>query len=178
MFKYLGSIYVAVFSLCFIFMPIVMMFFALSAEISIATVVLALMCISCSLLWGADLIKKRGVIFSWGDFMPDGVRVKVLFNDPFVLHYDECNSCGIAYYRHAFLNNRKSALGTNKYYIFLSAEPFDENYRTQINYWMPSNKRIKIGFDIEVYDYLSKWLPSQQADQLTSDYKKYMDSCL
>jgi hypothetical protein len=171
--KHLGSGYAAILTPFFIVFPIVFAIIALSSEISAATVFLSVLCVSCCVLWGHFFWKRRNILYAWGTFRENDVYVKMLFDKSFSLSYDKCRSCGIAFYRHTFLNVRKSALGSELFYIFLSVDFFDEKYRNQINLWAPSKSRIKVRFSRDLFDYLLARLPQKQADMLKRDFEKY-----
>ena len=67
--KYLGSVmtaFAAIISPCFIVGPVVFGVFILTAEISVATAFLFVMCLSCSILWSYYLWKEKNQLYSWG----------------------------------------------------------------------------------------------------------------
>ena len=176
--KYLGSkidLFSAILTPCFIVGPVLFSVAAFRSEVSSATVLLSGLCICCSITWGYLAWNKRGYLYAWGTFGKDAVHVKVLFQNSFSLKYSECARCGIAYYRHAFLNNRDSKLGSNVYYIFLSADLFDEKYRERMNLWVPTAKHVKAAFSKKLYDHLLSSLPEKQANMLKRDHEKYME---
>ena len=173
--KYLGSMmtaYAAIISPCFIVGPVVFGVFILTAEISVATAFLFVMCLSCSILWSYYLWKEKNQLYSWGTFKETAVYVSVPFQKPFAIEYDKCKSCGIGMYRHAFMNSQNSLLGSNVYFIFMSVDYFPEKYRTQINLWKPSQKQIKVQFSKKLYSYLLTVLPRKQAMMLKGDYER------
>ena len=174
--KYLGSTigaFGAVYCPCMIVGAIVFAITALRVEISVASVLLAVMCLSCSIIWAYFAWKNRYQFYSWGTFRCDTVDVSVFLRKEFSLSYADCKGCWIGYYRHAFMNNPNSILGSNVYFIYLSLSPFSEKYRDQINKWVPTKTRIKAPFSKALYGYLIKNLPSRQASMLQRDYKKY-----
>ena len=176
--KYLGSAFAAIVSPCFIVFPVVLMMLIIreSNNIDAATILLCIMCISGSIMWGNFVWKQRKILYVWGYFQPCAVYVKILFNKTFPIYYDQCKSCGIAYYRHAFMNNTNSILGSDLYFIYLSLDTFNEKYRNNINLWIPSQNRIKVKFNKELYEQLLLWLPQKQADMLIKDYIRYFDN--
>lgn len=118
-------------------------------------------------LWVKEIANQ---IYSWGQFSDDHVLVKTLFAKSCSIAYAKCFGCGIGYYTHGILNSQG---GTKIYYIFLSYDKFDEQYRSKINLWRPTKTRIKVGFSKELYEYLAAVLPKAQAQMLIQDYKKY-----
>ena len=177
MIKYLGSgigLMGVLFLIVMIFFPIVFAVSALSAEISFATVFLAALCFSASVICFLFLFKNRAVLMAWGVFGQNHVEVVVPFQKKYVIEYDKCRACGIGTYRHAFLNSQSSPFGTDIGFIFLSYDRFDESYRKRMNQWMPTKTRIKIKFRKDIYEYLRCTLPQRQALMLERDYKGLM----
>ena len=84
--------------------------------------------------------------------------------------YEKCSGCGIGLYTHGILNSKA---GTRMYFIYLSYDMFDERFREDINLWKPSQTRIKVQFDVKLYDYLLTVLPKKQSRMLLRDYEKY-----
>ena len=172
--KYLGAsinIYAAIVAPLLAFgLPVWFAFVALSSKISAATVFIALMCASCVIIWSIYIKQVSNQLYSWGTFDSEGVEVKTWFSKSYKLLYKECNGCGIGFYTHGVLN---SPLGTKMYYIFLSYESFDEDFRYNINLWRPSKTRIKAGFSKKLYNYLLEVLPKSQSAKLQKDYEKY-----
>ena len=169
--RYLGSkitAFAALLSPCFSVLPLLLGISALKSERSMATFFIFFICVSCCLLWGFFLWKKKNQLYSWGVFSTNCVLVSVLFQKSFSLSYDICQGCGIGSYCHSFLNS--GTIGSDINFIFLSIEPFDEKYRNQINRWQPSASRIKVVFDEELYRYLITTLPKKQALLLERDY--------
>ena len=174
--KYLGGhigVEFAIIQPCIIVGSIVFAGIFLASGIDVERIILIIICILCSILWGWDLWENRNLCYAWGNFQQDAVYVKVLFDKVFPIYYDKCKSCGIAYYRHAYMNNPKSIFGSDFYFIFLSVDMFDEKYRYQINKMAPSKTQIKVGFNKELYEHLLIWLPKKQADMLQNDYYRF-----
>lgn len=72
------------------------------------------------------------------------------------------------------MNDPQSPLGSNRFFIFLSLEPFDETFRFEINRWLPSETRIKTVYSESTYEYLMKVLPQKQAQMLEKDHAKFI----
>ena len=176
MLKYLGSkitAFSAVIAPIFICFPLLFGINALCIEISIATVVLFLGCVLCTIVWGM-LIKSTAIqLYSWGRFTSDSVQVVTGFKQSGTIMYNRCCGCGIGYYTHGILN---SQCGTKIYFIFLSYDKFDECFRSKINLWKPSSTQIKVEFSEKLYAYLLTVLPKAQSQMLIKDYKKYFSS--
>lgn len=172
---FLGSVFGAVLSPCFIIYPIIFGVLALLSEVSAATTFIFVLCLCCSILWAFFAWKNRIQLYAWGIFSDKAVRVSVLFHKDYLFTYDKCRGCGIGLYRHAFMHSQQSAFGNTRYYIFLSLEPFDEKYRNSINRWVPSDTRIKMVFREKTYKYLMSVLPQRQARMLENDHLKYIE---
>lgn len=171
--KYLGSpitAYAAIVSPLFICLPLLFGFTALSSQINEATICVFLGCILCTVIWGLWLKGNAIQLYTWGVFQRDGIRVKTLFSQSYLLQYKQCFGCGIGYYTHGILN---SPIGTKIYFIFFSYENFDEEYRSRINLWKPTKTRIKVKFSKDLYRFLMAVLPKAQSQMLSRDYKKY-----
>jgi len=171
--KYLGSYmtaYAAIVLPIFCFLPLIFAFSMLSIEINFPTVVLSLMCASCTLIWGIYGFREKNQLYSWAFFKKDRVEVNCLFSKNNTILYEECNSSGIGYYTHGVLNSKA---GTKIFFIFLSYNRFDESFRKNINLWKPSKTQIKVQFNKKLYTYLLSVLPKKQARMLLRDYEKY-----
>ncbi len=172
--KYLGSmigVYCGFAAVFLIVLGIVGGIFALSVGITVHTVILAVLFFSCTIIWFYYLWTVRNQFFSFGVFNEQSVRVSVLFSPHFELEYKQCVGCGIGYYIHGILNTN---IGSKVFFIYLSLDPFDERYRTQINLWKPSDARIKVQFSEKLYQYLMNNLPGKQAAMLQQDYNQFM----
>ena len=171
--KYLGSsitAYAAFIAPLFICLPLLFGFVALSSQVNEATICILLGGVLCTAVWGLWLKENAIQLYTWGDFLRDGVRVKTLFSKTYMFQYTRCFGCGIGYYTHGILNSK---IGTKVYFIFLSYDKFDENYRSRINLWKPTKTRIKVKFNKDLYDFLIAVLPKTQSQMLSRDYKKY-----
>ena len=174
--KYLGSwinLFVATVCPFFVIGPMIFSIIVLTSQINAATILLAVSCFACSVLW-FFYFKKFNLLlqcYSWGTFNSDNFTVKRLGTKSFTLDYSQCKCIGIAFYTHGILN---SALGSTIPYIFFSYENFDDKYRSSINLWQPSKTRIKVGFSHELYDYLISVLPPRHAGALRRDYSRYI----
>ena len=173
--RYLGLAFAAVLAPCFAILQIGFGVLALRSEVSAATVFISVLCLCCSILCADFVWKNRNQLYAWGFFSDQAVIVSVLFQKDCTISYDQCRGCGIGLYRHAFLNNQQSPLGTNRYFIFLSTEPFDEKYRYSINLWAPTDTRMKVLFREKTYQYLMSVLPPRQAGMLKRDYSRYIE---
>lgn len=172
--KYLGSkmtAYAAIIAPLFILGPLLFCVWVLCAEISEATVFLALGCVACAFVWGLYIKDKCEQLYSWGYFRDEGIRVKALFSKERTIEYNKCRSCGIGYYIHGVLNSK---IGTKVFYVFFSYDVFNESYRTNMNLWRPSQVQIKVEFSKKLYDYLMEVLPQKQSEMLHCDYEKYI----
>lgn len=179
--KYLGSIMTAYAAILIPLFGIGALIFGIVAGMSAfrkgqtgAGAFLLVLGISCFLLSIRSLRKERSQLYSWGVFGEKGVLVKTLFKTASTLEYSKCRSCGIAMYRHAFMNSQNSPLGTDMYFIFLSLLPFSEKYRAQINLWRPTPEQIKVRFSEKLYTYLLLVLPAKQNKMLMNDYEYYI----
>jgi hypothetical protein len=171
--KYLGSpidAYIALVIPIIICFPVPFAASSFSSGIDVTRVMLLFGCILCVAIWCVYLKKTVIQIYAWGYFDNNSVQVKALFTKPFSIVYAKCFGCGIGYYTHGILN---SQLGSKNYYIFLSYDRFDEQYRARINLWRPTKTRIKVKFRKELYDFLIAVLPKTQARMLEQDYKQY-----
>lgn len=172
--KYLGSPIDAFASLItplFILLPLYFAISSLSTGIDAARIMLLIGCIMCAAIWIAYLKQIGPQLYSWGLFSETSVQVKTLFTKPYYLIYTKCRGCGIGYYTHGILN---SQAGSKIFYIFLSYDNFDEQYRTRINLWKPTTARMKVRFSKEVYDFLITVLPKARAQTLEQDYRQYV----
>lgn len=171
--RYLGSkitAFAAVLTIIFVTGPLVFAIAALLSQISKATILIALGCMACSVLWGCYLYQNSTQLYAFGKFQKDGVYVKKPFAPPSIFPYSKCKSVGIGYYVHGVLNSR---VGTKVYFIYFSKDRFDEQYREHMNLWKPSAKHIKVAFDRKLYDYLRSVLPPEHVRRLQQDYQKY-----
>lgn len=172
--KYLGSkmtAYAAIIAPFFVFGPLLFGVYMLSAEVSGATVFLALGCIACTVIWGLYIKDKSNQLYSWGYFHNEGIQVKTLFSKVQTMEYKKCRGCGIGYYIHGVLN---SNAGTTVFYIFFSYDAFNESYRTNMKLWKPTQTQIKVEFSKKLNDYLIEVLPPKQSATLQRDYEKYI----
>ena len=170
--RYLGSAITAFAAFMipfFILFPVAFAILVLSVEISFATSLIFLGCISCSITFFIYLKQVNNQIYTWGYFSSNNVEIKTLFSKGYTINYSSCKACGIALYTHGFLNS----VGSNKFFIFLSYNRFDEKYRYKINLWKPSRTQIKVEFDTNLYNYLLTVLPDKQVRMLVNDYEKY-----
>lgn len=159
--------------MAFVLIPLSIAIIILNTAISMATVFLALMLLSCSVTWTLYCFHKKVLLFTWAVFKPNCIVVKGLFQKEHTIAYTNCKACGIAYYRHAFMNSKNSLLGINACYFYFSCEPFDDRYRFCINLWMPSETRIKVKFNKKLYNYLTEHLPEDQKTMVHNDYEQY-----
>ena len=171
--KYLGSsidAYAAIIAPLAIFLPLLFGMNSLRTGVDAARIIILTGCILCATIWGVYLKQIHIQLYTWGRFSDKSVQVKPFFAKPYFIEYTKCFGCGIGYYTHGFLNPQ---VGIRIYYIFLSYDEFDEQYRTTINLWRPTKTRIKVKFSKELYDFLLAVLPRTQARALKQDYKKY-----
>lgn len=168
--KYLGSTisaYVAVICPLAVVGPLFFAIAALCSEISGATVFLSCMCCGCSVIWFVFIKKEALQLYAWGTFEQTCVRIHSPFTSEIILDYDKCKDMGIGCYTHGVLNSR---IGSKIYFIYLSYDSFEEKYREKINLWKPNKRRIKVQFNIKLYEYLLSVLPKKQALMLQEDY--------
>lgn len=171
--KYLGSkitAFAAIVALLFLFCPLLLGVCTLRAEISGSTVFLMFGGIACAFVWGLYVKNIRNQLYSWGYFTSDSVQIMTCFSKRTTMVYERCKGCGIGFYTHGILNSKA---GTKIYFLYLSYDVFDERFRENINLWKPSQSRIKVQFDAELFDYLLAVLPKKQSQMLLRDYKKY-----
>ena len=172
--KYLGSqidMFAAITAPLFICLPLPFAISAFSSGVDVARIVLLIGCALCSAIWGLYLKQIRFQIYSYGRFLDKTVKVKTLFSGVYCIEYSRCFGCGIGFYTHGFLNKQ---IGIKIYYIFLSYDQFDEQYRSRINLWRPTKTRIKVKFSKELYNYLIAVLPKTQSRALKQDYARYI----
>ena len=171
--KYLGSrvtAFVAIIVPVFVIAPIILSVIVLCAKTSTETFLIATGGMFCSVIWGIYLGRIANQLYSWGQFETLCVCTRALFTKTNIIYYEKCKSCGIGFYIHGILNSKA---GTKCYFIFLSYDRFDENFRERINLWKPSDQRIKVAFNKKLYEYLIEMLPPKQAQMLLRDYNKY-----
>lgn len=174
--KYLGSketAFAAIIAPLFICCPLLFAVSALRAKLSGATVLLTLGCLACAFIWGLYIKRSRYTLYSWGHFRSGSIQITTIFSKPNVLIYEQCKGCGIGYYTHGILNSK---VGKTVYFIFFSADVFDEKFRSNINLWEQSPTRVKAEFNEKIYDYLISVLPRKQAQMLRRDYVMYKRS--
>lgn len=174
--KYLGSnimAFSAIVAPLYVFAPPVLCIFMLGTEISPATIFLTLGGLLCTIVSGLYIKNISSQLYSWGIFHFTGVKIITVFSKSYELSYEKCKSCGIGYYTHGILNTK---IGSKEFFIFLSYDRFDESYRTQINLWKPSKKRMKVKFNKKLYKHLFSVLPQEQSCKLQKDYKKYFET--
>ena len=159
----------------FILLPITFSVIVLLSKISVSTIILAIMFLSSSISLIVYYFQKRELLYTWCVFYPDCVVVKGLFQKGHKIVYTSCKSCGISYYRHAFMNSQSSLFGSNMYYLFFSIEPFDEHFRSCINLWPPSKTKLKVRFSKSVFRFLNECLPNKQKQMINSDFKRYFE---
>ncbi len=170
--RYLGSTITAFAAFVipfFILCPFAFVVLALTSQISLATLIFSVGCIWCSVICFIYLKQVHNQIYMWGCFSSKNVKIKTIFSKGYTINYLSCASCGIALYTHGFLNS----VGTNKFFIFLSYDRFEEKYRYKMNLWKPSRTQIKVEFDTKLYNYLLTVLPGKQVKMLIHDYEKY-----
>lgn len=174
--KYLGGVmgaYCAVMSFIAIVVSIIFAIVILLSGIDAGRIFLALLCVSCIIIWCLIIRKYAIQFYGWGVFNEKGIQIKTLFSrKPIEIEYAKCKSIGIGLYVHGVMN---SDVGSKVKYIFFSYEPFNEEFRLNINQWQPAPTRIKVEFSKKLYDYLLTVLPEEQADCLKSDYEKYVN---
>ena len=171
--RYLGAdmnAYSAVMLLIFFLMPIFFAASALYSTVSEETIFLTILCVICSLSVGLFLFQNRKQLYCWGVFGDNSVIIYGILSKRQVLYYQHCKSVGIGWYVHGTMNSRA---GSNVWYIFLSYEPIEEQYRSNINKWKPSATGVKVGFDERLYRHLVRGLPAQQQKMLQTDFKKF-----
>lgn len=173
--KYLGAsidAFVAIIVPFAIFIPLLFGIDMLKTGVDAARIILLTGCVLCALIWSVYLKQMRFQLYAWGRFSDKGVQVKSLFAKTNFIEYAKCLGCGIGYYTHGFLNPQ---VGIIYYYIFLSYDKFDEQYRRRINLWKTTKTQIRVKYSKELYDFLIKILPKNQSRALEQDYKKYIE---
>ena len=173
--KYLGgamTIYCAIIPIIAIIIFIKLSIVIFERGIDFFSIVFALWCVGFVIIWGLIMHKYTLQFYSWGIFDEKGIQIKTLFSKKCIeIEYAKCKSIGIGLYVHGVMG---SGLGSKVKYIFFSYQPFNEDYRLNINLWQPSPTRIKIEFSKKLYDYLLTVLPEEQATCLKNDYEKYV----
>lgn len=171
--KYLGSkmdafsaVLLPLFAVC----PLAFAAAALCSIVNAATVFLAVLCAVCAVFCAVFLFQNRQQLYRWGTFGKNAVYIREPFRKEYALSYDQCRGVGIGWYVHGALNSRA---GSNVRYFFLSREPFEEAFRSQLNQWKPTEGRVKVGFDMKLYQYLLKVLPEKQRRTLQKDYERW-----
>ena len=62
-------------------------------------------------------------------------------------------------------------LAQKSFFIYLSYDYYETKYRGKINLWKPNERRIKVQFDKNLYEYLLSVLPKKQAMMLQQDFR-------
>ena len=156
----------------YVVVPILFAVSLMTPPIDTPRFVLIITCLIGSIFVSIFIYKNAIQLYSWGTFDEKGIQIKTLFSKkPIVIEYTKCKSIGIGLYVHGVMG---SSLGSKVKYIFFSYQPFNEEYRLNINLWKPSPTRIKIEFNKKLYDYLLTVLPGEQATCLKNDYEKYV----
>ena len=169
--KYLGSrttAYAAVMCPLFVIIPLLFVFVVLCSEISPATLFLSALFCGCSIFYAIYIKKEALQLYAWGVFEETAVRVQCFLRNDFVLDYEKCLSVGIEYYNH---NAMHTNIGSKVFFIYLSYDYYDTKCRGKINLWKPSERRIKVQFDKNLYEYLLSVLPKKQAMMLQQDFR-------
>lgn len=136
--------------------------------------IILVVCLVCSAIFLYFMWSIRLHLWAFGTFESDSVRVTAPFCKPYTIRYKDVRGCGIALYRHAYMNNPNSLFHTDIFYIFLSEYVFDEKYRLHMNQWDSAPGQIKAAFSQKLYEYLLENLPAEKAWQLQHDYKNYL----
>ncbi len=171
--KYLGSrmtAYAAVMCPLFVVAPLFFAIVALCSEISVSTLFLAVLCCSCSSFFVIYIHKEALQLYAWGVFEETAIRVRCFLRDDFTLEYEKCLGIGIEHYNHNAIHTN---ISSKVFFIYLSYDYYETKYRGKINLWKPNERRIKVQFDKNLYEYLLSVLPKKQATMLQQDYKKY-----
>ena len=169
--RYLGSkmtAYAAVICPLLVIAPLAFAVIVLCSEISGATLFLAALCCGCSIFYGIYIWKEAFQLYAWGEFQETAVRVRCLLRKEFALQYENCVGVGIESYRHNAIHTN---IGSKVCFIYLSYDYYDTKYRGKINCWKPNERRIKVQFDQDLYEYLLAVLPKKQANLLQQDFK-------
>ena len=169
--KYLGSpmtAYAAVMCPLFVVAPLLFAIVALCSEISTATLFLAVLCCSSSFFFAIYIHKEAIQLYAWGIFEETAVRVCCFLRNDFALDYEKCLGVGIEHYKHNAIHTK---IGTKVFFIYLSYDYYETKYRGKINLWKPNERRIKVQFDKNLYEYLLSVLPKKQAMMLQQDFR-------
>ncbi len=169
--KYLGSrmtAYAAVICPLLVIAPLLFAIVALCSEVSPATLFLSALCCGCSIFYAVYIQKEALQLYAWGVFKETAVRVRCFLRNDFVLDYAKCVGVGIEYYNHNVIHTN---IVSKVFFIYLSYDYYDTKYRGKINLWKPNNRRIKVQFDKQLYEYLLSVLPKKQAMMLQQDFR-------
>ena len=169
--KYLGSrmtAYAAVICPLLVIAPLLFAIVALCSEISTATLLLAVLCCSCSVIYIIYIQKEALQLYAWGVFEETAVRVRCFLRNDFALDYEKCLGVGIEHYNHNAIHTN---IGSKVFFIYLSYDYYETKYRGKINLWKPNERRIKVQFDKKLYEYLLSVLPKKQAMMLQQDFR-------
>lgn len=169
--RYLGSsitAYAAIAAPCLSVFCVAFGVFALTSEISFATCFLFVLSFLGGIIWVFYIKKVSPNLYSWGYFGKEKISVSNLFSKSYEIKYVKCKSVGIALYYHGFTNHTE---GIPQYFIYFSYDRFDEKYKIAINHWCATDRRVKVGFDKKLYNYLCEILPDKQANMLRRDYQ-------
>ena len=99
---------------------------------------------------------------------PFSVRVRCFLRNDFALDYEKCLGVGIEHYNHNAIHTN---IGSKVFFIYLSYDYYETKYRGKINLWKPNERRIKVQFDKNLYEYLLSVLPKKQAMMLQQDFR-------
>ena len=169
--KYLGSrmtAYAAVMCPLFVVAPLFFAIVALCSEISAATLFLAVFCCCCSGFFVVYMYKEALQLYAWGVFEESAIRVHCFLREDFTLDYEKCLGIGIEYYNHNAIHTN---ISSKVFFIYLSYDYYETKYRGRINLWKPNERRIKVQFDKNLYEYLLSVLPKKQAIMLQQDFR-------
>ena len=168
--KYLGSqmtAFAAVVCPLFVIAPLLFAIVALCSEVSPATLFLSALCCGCSIFYAVYIRKEALQLYAWGVFEETAVRVRCFLRNDFALDYEKCLGVGIEHYNHNAIHN----IGSKVFFIYLSYDYYETEYRGKINLWKPNERRIKVQFDKNLYEYLLLVLPKKQAMMLQQDFR-------
>ena len=125
--KYLGSrmtAYAAVICPLLVIAPLLFAIVALCSEISTATLLLAVLCCSCSVIYIIYIQKEALQLYAWGVFEETAVRVRCFLRNDFALDYEKCLGVGIEHYNHNAIHTN---IGSKVFFIYLSYDYMKRN---------------------------------------------------
>ena len=170
--KYFGSSKTAIMAIAapsLVVFPLIIAVISLCMEINLENVIVAIGCGACVLIAASFMKKVFRELYSWGIFRENEVEIKTGLKTVKTLEYAKCKSIGIGTYV-------ATKEGTEREYIFMSYDVFNESYRRKINKWKVTPTSVKFEYTRKMYDYMLSVLPKNQARMLEYEHERMIDS--